>query len=150
MNSKLIQIIPRMVRGVLVVISIALLVACASHRIIEHGIKYEVKGTQAINDLEVLYGKEVITFNGIRPPGSGAGWNAPMSVPKEMTVNWTVNGIRQQVTIPLSDKTSNTYLLKNWRWKFDGTDLELWREEQTGPTNPTTGLQPRHKIKVFP
>ena len=150
MNGKLIQILPRVMRGILAAICFALLPACASQQIIEHGIDVETKGTVPVYDIQVLYGKEVINFKGRRPPGSGGGWNAPMPVPEAMTVNWTVNRVRQQIMVPLKGKTSDTYLLKNWRLKFDGSDLELWREEQTGPTNPTTGIQPRHQVKVYP
>lgn len=150
MNGKLIQILPRVMRGILVAICFALLPACASQQIIEHGIKPEVKGTQAIYDIEVLYGKEVINFRGMVRPGGGGGWNAPMPVPEAMTVNWTVNGVRQQITIPLMDKLLADKPLENWRLVFYGEQLELWREVLIAPPATPTGLRPRQSTKVFP
>lgn len=150
MNGKLIQILPRVMRGILVAICFALLPACASQQIIEHGIDVETKGTVPVYDIQVLYGKEVITFKGRRPPGSGGGWNAPMPVPEAMTVNWTVNGVRQQITIPLRDKLLADKPLENWRLVFYGEQLELWREVLIAPPATPTGLRSRQLEKVFP
>lgn len=154
MSANAISKSSRLHRWVVVAL-LAFLNACAGgsgmgSRVIEHGISTEIKGTQNIYDIEVLYGKEVISFKGIARPGGGGGWNAPMSVPNEMTVRWTTKGQRQEAVIPLTGKVSPTFLLKRWRLYFYDESLELWREEQTGPTSSLTGLQPRQSVKVYP
>ena len=83
------------------------------------------------------------------PPGSGGGWNAPMPVPDKMTVRWTVNGQPQEVTFPLKDKLSGNSL-ENWRLRFFGERLEVWREELIAPPSTPTGLRPRKLVQVFP
>lgn len=141
--------LPHCLRYAVVLVLAALLCACASTRLIQHGIQPEVKGTTPVSDIQVLYGEKVINFKGITRPGGGGGWNAPMPVPEAMTVKWTVDGERQEVVIPLSDKQS-PFLLKNWILRFDAKRIEIFREEQTGPIDPVTHIQPRREVHVYP
>lgn len=150
MKNLLKPTLANLVRCALLAVCMGLLSACANHGVMQHGIKTDVKGTQTIYDIQVLYGKEVIDFTGIRPPGSGGGWNAPMPVPDEMTVMWTVDGVRQRITISLLDKVPAAYSIENWRLVFYGEKVELWREVLLAPPATPTGLRPRQLSKVFP
>ncbi len=142
--------------------------ACASARLIQHGIQPEVKGRTPVSDIQVLYGEKVIdfktpvdeiqvlygakviNFKGKHPPGSGGGWNAPMAVPAVMTVRWTVDNKRQEVSIALEGKVEKGHEIRNWILQFDGTHLELVREDEVGPIDPASHLEPRRRVKVYP
>lgn len=122
------------------------LAGCATNRLIEHGIDADVKGSQAIHDIQVLYGEKVINFEGIRPPGSSGGWNAPMPIPDSMTVKWTVNGIVKVVVVPLKGKLSHADRIANWRLYFYGDQLEVWRVDD----DPASRYYFKPEVKVFP
>ena len=119
---------------------------CATNRLIEHGIQPQIKGTQPVYDIEVLYGKEVINFRGIRPPGSGGGWNAPMPIPDSMTVKWTVNNLVKEVVVPLNGKLSQADRIANWRLYFYEDCLEVWRVDD----DPSSRYYFKAEVKVFP
>lgn len=131
-----------------IVASLALLCACANvgAGVFEHGISPEVKGTQAINDIQVIYGAEVINFKGIRPPGSGGGWNAPMPIPDKMTVRWSISGQPQEVIVNLVGKTVPTNRLAKWRLRFFGEKLEVWRDDD----DPGSPYYFKPAVQVYP
>ena len=119
---------------------------CATQRLIEHGIDVDVKGSQAVHDIQVLYGEKVINFDGIRRPGSSGGWNAPMPIPDSMTVKWTVNNLVKEVVVPLNGKLSQADRIANWRLYFYEDRLEVWRVDD----DPSSRYYFKAEVKVFP
>lgn len=119
----------RILRCSLVVFSVLVLIACVHASGSAHGIAIQVYGQVPVHDIKIFYGKEIISFSGLTVPGASSLWNAPMPVPDQMKVTWTVSDKPQQVLIPLEGKRSATDPLANWRLRFYGEKVELWRED---------------------
>jgi len=124
------------------------LCACANTGRIQHGIQIESKGPRSIYDVRVNYGEGLIRFRSIYGEGQGSGQGVIHPVPESMKLTWFVGGQPQEAIVPLKSNLSR-HPLRNWVLKFYGERLEVWREEQTGPTN-AYGIQPRQEVKVYP
>jgi hypothetical protein len=136
----------RSLRWPLVYISLFLVNACAHTNLVEHGIEMTVYGVSPVSDVKIAYGKEVISFPGVRRPGNGGLWNAPMPVPEQMSIVWTTSGQPNEVSIPLKDKLSKTDRIANWRLKFYGEQVELWRQDD----DPGNKYYFKPAIQVYP
>jgi len=122
------------------------LVACVHGGSSAHGIAIQVYGQVPVHDIKIFYGKETISFSGITVPGASSLWNAPMPVPDQMNVTWTVSDKLQQVSIPLKGKLSTTDRLVNWRLRFYGEKVELWRQD----ADPSSVYYNKPVVLVFP
>lgn len=120
--------------------------ACATTRVVEHGIAPQVKGTQTVYDIHVVYGAKELRFDGKRPPGSGGGWTGYMPIPDEMLVSWTVNDERQTTRVTLRGKWDPAEKLANWQLHFDGRNLEVWRQDD----DPSSPYYRKRPVKVYP
>lgn len=120
----------------------------------EHGIAIANYGENPVYDITIFYGARKLEFAGRTPRDLAGGglWNAGMFIPSEMTVLWHSEngGVEHRMTISLKDKVSKSNQLANWRIRFYGDRIELWREDNTGPLNRHTGIWPREVQKVFP
>ena len=138
--SKVAQVL----RCCLAIFSALILIACVHASGSAHGIAIQVYGQVPVHDIKIFYGRETISFPGLTVPGASSLWNAPMPVPDQMRVTWTVSDKLQQVSIPLEGKRSTTDRLANWRLRFYGEKVELWRED----ADPNSGER-KPAVPVF-
>lgn len=138
------------------ILTLGFLQGCATTNsgVFEHGIKVSNFGKEWVYDVKIQYGENVIPaeFLIASNPNGGFGWNAPMPIPDEMTITWHTEkiGPGHRTIIQLKNKLSDRHQLANWKIRFYGSRVELWREVKTGPLNPHTMLWPREEQKVFP
>lgn len=134
-------------RRVCVGVGAALLLgACASSRVIEHGIDISVQGLEPIFDVEILYGLRHIQFKGKRPPNSGGGWNAYMPIPDSMTVEWTSRGEQKRQVVSLQGKALPNNRLVNWRLEFNDGDFRVFRVDD----DPNSKYYFKKPVQIYP
>lgn len=138
-------IVKRIVILFTALLAVLLVAACAHRGFVEHGLSFRVYETP-IDDLKITYGKVVVPFSGVSVPGSGSLWNAPMPIPEQMVVTWIATGKPQEVIIPLKGKLSSSDQIANWRLRFYGERMELWREDD----DPSSKHARKPSVKVYP
>ena len=126
-------------------LAVLLVAACAHRGLVEHGLSFLVYETP-IYDLKITYGKVVVPFSSVSVPGSQSLWNAPMLIPEQMGVTWIAEGKNQEVIIPLEGKLSKNDKIANWRLRFYGERMELWREDD----DPSSKYYRKPPVKVYP
>lgn len=133
----------------LVILLMAAMAACASIGPTQQSFHVEV-GENAVDDVEIVYGKRVINFfMGRMVPGSGGTYGIYASVPESIVVRWKAAGRSYEVTVPSLGPNSRIDRLAGWRLRFDGAKLEVWREEGQKPTG-WADTPPYQRTKIYP